>query len=91
VKVKVRYFASIRERLNKSEEEFEIENNITLREFIQRLSRNQEVKGILFESDELKKDVFVAHNAITVNKADLDKIILKENDVIAFFPVISAG
>jgi len=91
VKVKVRYFASIRERLNKYEEEFEIKNNITLREFIQILSKNQEVKGILFDSEELKKDILVAHNALTVNKADFDKIILKDNDVIAFFPVISAG
>ena len=91
MKVKVRYFASIRERLYKYEEEFEIKNNITLREFIQILSKNQEVKGILFDSEELKKDILVAHNALTVNKADFDKIILKDNDVIAFFPVISAG
>jgi molybdopterin synthase sulfur carrier subunit len=91
MKVKVRYFASIREKLNKSEEEFEIENNITLKDFIQRLSKNQEVKEVLFESEELKRNVLVAINAVTVNKADLDKIILKDNDVVAFFPVISAG
>ncbi|MDT7864457.1 MAG: MoaD/ThiS family protein, partial [Thermoproteota archaeon] len=61
------------------------------KDFIQRLSKNQEVKEVLFESEELKRNVLVAHNAVTVNKAELDKIILKDNDVVAFFPVISAG
>lgn len=91
MKVKVRYFASIREKLNRSEEEIELEDNATLNTLIYKLYENPKTREILFSSKELKNEVTIAHNAKTIKRDEINKIILKDNDVVAFFPIISAG
>ncbi|MFP3190119.1 MAG: MoaD/ThiS family protein [Thermoproteota archaeon] len=91
MKIKVLYFASLREKLGKSEDEIEVEDNFTLSDFIKKLSEDGKIKEVLFGSNELKKEITVAHNAVTVKREDFNKIKLKNDDTIAFFPVVSAG
>jgi MoaD family protein len=91
MKIRVRYFASIRELLGKSEDEIEIKDGLKLSNFIEYLSKIDKVSNILFNNKRLKDGIIVSYNATTVNRNEFDKIILKDGDEIAFLPFIAGG
>jgi|BEDMetMinimDraft_2_1075160.scaffolds.fasta_scaffold00138_4 MoaD family protein, archaeal len=91
MKIRVRYFASIRESLGKSEDEIEIKDGLKLSNFIEYLSKIDKVSNILFNNKRLKDGIIVSYNATTVNRNEFDKIILKDGDEIAFLPFIAGG
>jgi len=91
MKIRVRYFASIRESLGKSEDEIEIKDGLKLSNFIEYLSKIDKVRNILFNNKRLKDGIIVSYNATTVNRNEFDKIILKDGDEIAFLPFIAGG
>jgi len=91
MKIRVRYFASIRESLGKSEDEIEIKDGLKLSNFIEYLSKIDKVSNILFNNKRLKDGIIVSYNATIVNRNEFDKITLKDGDEIAFLPFIAGG
>ena len=80
MKVKVRYFASLREQAGKSQEEIEIEKGKNLKEIYQELSLRY---GFTLLPQEIK---------YSVNNDYVDQIIqLNENDVVVFIPPVAGG
>ena len=79
MKIKIRYFASIKENLGKSEEEFEVKKDITVREFKDIFKKNYskyEERDLLF--------------AINGEFAHPEKKI-NHGDIVAIFPPVSGG
>jgi molybdopterin synthase sulfur carrier subunit len=80
MKVKVRYFASLREQAGKSQEDIEIENGKNLKDIYQELSLRY---GFTLLPQEIK---------YSVNNDYVDQIIkLNENDVVVFIPPVAGG
>ena len=80
MKVKVRYFASLREQAGKSQEEIEIEKGKNLKDIYQDLSLRY---GFTLLPQEIK---------FSVNNDYVDQIIkLNENDVVVFIPPVAGG
>ena len=80
MKVKVRYFASLREQAGKSQEDIEIENGKNLKDIYQELSQRY---GFTLLPQEIK---------YSVNNDYVDQIIkLNENDVVVFIPPVAGG
>ncbi len=80
MKVKVRYFASLREQAGKSQEDIEIENGKNLKDIYQELSLRY---GFTLLPQEIK---------YSLNNDYVDQIIqLNENDVVVFIPPVAGG
>ena len=80
MKVKVRYFASLREQAGKSQEDIEIEKGKNLKDIYQELSQRY---GFTLLPQEIK---------YSVNNDYVDQIIkLNENDVVVFIPPVAGG
>ena len=80
MKVKVRYFASLREQAGKSQEEIDIEKGKNLKDIYQELSLRY---GFTLLPQEIK---------YSVNNDYVDQIIkLNENDVVVFIPPVAGG
>jgi molybdopterin converting factor subunit 1 len=80
MKVKVRYFASLRELAGTSQEEIEIEKGKNLKDIYQELSLRY---GFTLLPQEIK---------YSVNNDYVDQIIqLNENDVVVFIPPVAGG
>jgi|APGre2960657468_1045069.scaffolds.fasta_scaffold08685_6 molybdopterin converting factor subunit 1 len=80
MKVKVRYFASLREQAGKSQEDIEIEKGKNLKDIYQELSLRY---GFTLLPQEIK---------YSVNNDYVDQIIkLNENDVVVFIPPVAGG
>ena len=80
MRVKVRYFASLREQAGKSQEDIEIENGKNLKDIYQELSLRY---GFTLLPQEIK---------YSVNNDYVDQIIqLNENDVVVFIPPVAGG
>ncbi|HIE58749.1 MAG TPA: molybdopterin converting factor subunit 1 [Persephonella sp.] len=81
MKIKVLYFSSVKDKLKKQIEEFEIRENTTIEEFISLLQEKYpEIKDVL-------KNIMIAVNEEYKDK----KYILKNNDVVAIIPPVSGG
>jgi len=81
LKIKVLYFSSVKDKLKKQIEEFEIRENTTIEEFISLLQEKYpEIKDVL-------KNIMIAVNEEYKDK----KYILKNNDVVAIIPPVSGG
>ena len=79
MKIKIRYFASIKENLGKSEEELEVRKDITVREFKEIFKKNY--------SKHAGNDLLLAING---EFASLEKKI-NHGDIVAIFPPVSGG
>ena len=80
MKVKVRYFASLREQAGKSQEDIEIEKGKNLKDIYQELSLRY---GFTLLPQEIK---------YSLNNDYVDQIIqLNENDVVVFIPPVAGG
>lgn len=81
LKVKVLYFSSIKDKLKKNSEEFEIDKDITVEEFLNILAK----KYPQIENN-------LSNVMIAVNEEYVDKdYLLKNNDVVAIIPPVSGG
>lgn len=81
MKIKVLYFSSVKDRLKKQIEEFEIRENTTIEELILLLQKKYPEIKYIFEN-----------TMIAVNEEYKDKkYILKNNDVVAIIPPVSGG
>ena len=80
MKIKIRYFASIKEILGKNEEELEVEEGITAGALKEKL-RN--IHSKITEKEQL---------LIAINGAFVDpNKIIKKGDIVALFPPVSGG
>lgn len=80
MKVKVRYFASLREQAGKSQEDIEIEKGKNLMDIYQELSLRY---GFTLLPQEIK---------YSVNNDYVDQIVkLNENDIVVFIPPVAGG
>ncbi len=77
MKVKVKYFASLKQSLGRSEEQMELDNGMTVSELWQQLSGNEL----------LPEKIMTAVNMEYV-KSDT---VLKQDDEVAFFPPVTGG
>ena len=81
MKVKVLYFASLKDKLNKNFEYVEVENNSTLKD----------LKDIIIEKYPFYRDL-INSCMIAVNEKYVDQDFpLKENDVVAFITPVGGG
>ncbi len=76
MKVKVKYFASMRDRMGKGDEELELQEGATIADLWQAVSQ-----------EELPENTLVAVN---MEYTDLSHP-LKEGDEVAFFPPVTGG
>ncbi|RUM49044.1 MAG: molybdopterin converting factor subunit 1 [Hydrogenothermus sp.] len=81
MKIKVLYFSSVKDKIKKSNEQFEIDENTTIEKLLKILKdKYPEIKDIL------------ENTMIAVNEEYKDKkYILKNNDVVAIIPPVSGG
>ena len=77
MKIKVKYFASLKESIGRSEESLEISDNSTVLELWHQISQPLDVPG----------DIKMAVNMEYVNQ---DKQ-LQDGDEVAFFPPVTGG
>ena len=81
MKIKVLYFASLKDKLRKNSEELNIKENSSIKDLKELIIKKYpEVK-------ELLEKCMVALNENYVN----DEVILKDNDTIAFIPPVGGG
>jgi MoaD family protein len=88
VKIKILYFAKVKEVLNKSSEEFQFDSNITTGNDIIELVKNSH------KSLEKDLNVILVNCLISFNDEYIEKdvkIELKNGDEISIIPPISAG
>ena len=83
VSVTVRYFASLRERLGRSDEQVQVVPGTSVRELWQRLSR----EGPLPAAGGLPENVLVSVNREYVRP----DTAVSEGDEVAFFPPVTGG
>ncbi len=82
--MKILYFAQIKEIIGKSEESIKLENEISIKDLINKLKkRNSNYKSAFEKTSNLKF-------AINCEYADLNALI-KDKDEIAFFPPVTGG
>lgn len=83
MKVKILYFASIKDKLGEESEDFEVEDGITLESLINQIkAKNNNIAKFL----ESRSFLFAVNQEIV----DLDAI-LKPDDEIAILPPLSGG
>jgi len=83
--LKLQYFASIREQLNKSEEAIVLPDEVNnVSDLIEYMKNNDSDFNKLFEK---QRKVLVAVNQTMVKKS----FILTEGDEVAFFPPMTGG
>lgn len=80
MKVNIRYFASLREKAGKSQEEIFVEEGENLQDIYLNLSKQY---GFPLSSNEIK---FSINNEYVAPSATL-----KENDVVVFIPPVAGG
>lgn len=92
MKVFTKYYAFIRERLGRSDEEFELEEDSTVADFLKLLSEKYAGKLVgLFEGPVLRKGFAVAVNGENVDMSDWNTTRLKDGDVVVILPPIAGG
>ena len=94
MKVKMKYFASLRELIGVGEEEYDVKDGTTLRELLVKYipEKHKEAAGAWMEriAGILKGDKEGYILIINGNKADLNQR-LDEGDVVALLPPVGGG
>ncbi len=83
MKVKVLYFAFIKDRLGKDEEDLELEDGVTLESLLNRLKSKYSILAKFLEAHSF---LFAVNEEIATPDT-----ILKPNDEIAILPPLSGG
>ena len=81
----IHYFASVREALDKNQEQIELPDSVTsVEELIDHLAQNNPDSRAVFESE---NKLLVAVNQTVVDR----NFALSDNDEVAFFPPMTGG
>ena len=81
----IHYFASVREALDKNQEQIELPDSVTsVEELIDHLAQNNPDSRAVFESE---NKLLVAVNQTVVDR----NFALTDNDEVAFFPPMTGG
>ena len=81
----IHYFASVREALDKNQEQIELPDSVTkVGELIAHLAQNNPDSRAVFESE---NKLLVAVNQTVVDR----NFVLSDNDEVAFFPPMTGG
>jgi MoaD family protein len=95
LKVKVRYFGSVRVITDICEEELEVPAGSAVCDLMQKLSGKYGepfLNEILRENEmELRDDVVIAVNGVFAEHANAMRYEIKSNDVLTFFPIFLGG
>lgn len=92
MKVKVRYFARLREITGKSEEEFELKNAERLSELLKLLvdKYGEDLQRVLFRGEKLNPSIQLLVSGIEVSTR-YEKVRLRNGDVVAILPPVGGG
>lgn len=92
LKVITRYYASIREKLGKSVEEFELKDDASVIDFLEAF--RAKYKGLVdnfFDADGLRSGFAVALNGESLEPNAWRNTRLKDGDVVVILPPIAGG
>jgi molybdopterin synthase sulfur carrier subunit len=91
-KIKVRFFASMREVFQEKEREIELERFSTIRDLLKLLCNTYEQRQRIFDqSGKNRTDITILKNGRHIQFLDGIETRLEEGDEIAIFPLIYGG
>jgi len=93
VKVKVKFFAILREAAGTKEVEEEVEEGTTVRGLLERLSNKlpSRFRELVFEGQEITKNLIILVNRRGIRELDGLETKLKNSDEVALLPPVSGG
>lgn len=91
LKIKVKFFAYLRDIFQSKELEVELETGATVRELLNHLCDFTEARYEVFEGTELKPHLVIFRNGIPVHTAKSLETELHEGDTLNIFPFIGGG
>jgi len=93
MRVKVKFFALLREVAGTKEVEEDVEEGTTVRGLLERLSSKlpSKFKELVFEGQEVSKNVIILVNRRGIRELEGLETKLKEGDEVALLPPVSGG
>lgn len=91
MQVRVKTFANFREIIGKREIEVELKGNSSVRDLLEELCKQYDLRTLLFEGDALQKYIKVLVNGEDVVFLKGLETKLKSGDEIALFPPVAGG
>lgn len=93
MKVKVKFFALIREVAGVKEMEEEIGDNTTVRELLEKLCEKMpgKFRNLIFDGREVSKNLIILVNRRGIRELDGLETKLKDGDEVALLPPVSGG
>ncbi len=93
MKVKVKFFAILREAAGTKEVEEEVEEGTTVRGLLERLSNKlpSRFRELVFEGQEITKNLIILVNRRGIRELDGLETKLKNSDEVALLPPVSGG
>ncbi|MEM4577109.1 MAG: ubiquitin-like small modifier protein 1 [Candidatus Nezhaarchaeales archaeon] len=93
MKVKVKFFAFIREVAGVNEVEVEIKEGMTIMDLIKKLSERlpQKFRDFVFEGHEISKNIIILVNGKGISELYGLETKLKSGDEVALLPPVSGG
>jgi len=93
MKVKVRFFALLREVAGIKEVEEEVEEGATVRGLLERLSERlpRRFRELIFEGQEVSRNVIILVNRRGIRELEGLETKLKDGDEVALLPPVSGG
>ena len=93
MKVKVKFFAILREAAGTKEVEEEVEEGTTVRGLLERLSNKlpSRFRELVFEGQEITKNLIILVNRRGIKELDGLETKLKNSDEVALLPPVSGG
>lgn len=93
MRVRVRYFTTLRELAGSSEEELELENGSTLADLLKKITEKygKEAKNYLFDKGEVDPSIYFLINGVSARSLKGLETTLEEGDVIVIIPPIGGG
>jgi molybdopterin synthase sulfur carrier subunit len=93
MKVKVKFFALLREAAGTKELEEELEENATVRSLLERLGGKlpKRFRELVFEGQDVSKNVIILVNRRGIRELEGLETKLKDGDEVALLPPVSGG
>jgi molybdopterin synthase sulfur carrier subunit len=93
MKVKVKFFALLREAAGTKELEEELEENATVRSLLERLGSKlpKRFRELVFEGQDVSKNVIILVNRRGIRELEGLETKLKDGDEVALLPPVSGG
>ena len=93
MRVKVRYFTTLRELAGSPEEELEMECRSTLADLIRKIAMKygKEAHNYLYHKERIDPSINFLINGISAHTLNKFKTRLKDGDVVAIIPPIGGG